>query len=130
MSRRLCCLPTVRDERGFTLIEVMAAATILVVALIPILLMFITSSKSTAKADYHSVGLNLAQARLEELRDVPYASVVSVNDPAIIVDGKTFARTVTVTTPETNLKQVVVVVSWTDAAGARSVSLSTYRANY
>ena len=40
-----------------------------------------------------------------------------------------FSRQVTVTTPYTNLKQVVVAVYWTTVGGETSVSLQTYRSN-
>ena len=71
----------------------------------------------------------LAQRRLEELRNVIYASLAneakaSVSSPS----GFTrFSREVTVTTPYTNLKQVVVTIYWTGVGGETNVTLQTYR---
>lgn len=115
------------DERGFTLIEVVTAMTLIVIALIPIMLMFNTGVRSTDKASYHSVALGLAQERIEQLRDTAYNDLASVTDSSITISGATFNRTVTVTTPESNLKKIVVNVSWTYNSANRSVSLTTYR---
>lgn len=71
----------------------------------------------------------LAHWRLEELRNVAYGSLASetradISSPS----GFTyFEREVTVTTPYTNLSQIVVTVYWTAAGGDASVSLQTYR---
>jgi hypothetical protein len=74
---------------------------------------------------------HLAQYRMEELRNVAYASLAdeakaSISSPT----GFTrFSREVTVTTPQTNLKQITVTVYWTTTGGETSVSLQTYRSN-
>ncbi len=71
----------------------------------------------------------LAHRRLEELRNVAYASLTSetradVSSPSGFTH---FEREVTVTTPYTNLRQLVVNVYWTTAGGDASVSVQTYR---
>ena len=77
------------------------------------------------------IATQLAQRRLEELRNTAYASVASeakasVSSPS----GFTrFSRQVTVTTPYANLKQIVVTVYWTLAGGEASLTLQTYRSN-
>jgi hypothetical protein len=73
----------------------------------------------------------LAQRRLEELRNTSYASLASESAAAVSTPSgySRFTRSVTVTTPQTNLKQIVVTVSWTAPGGTPSVSLSTYRSN-
>lgn len=130
LKRRSFSNNSIRDERGFTLIEVVMATSILVVALIPILLMFNTGVKATNKANYHSVALSLAQERVEQLRDSNYNDITSATDAAITIDLATFNRTLTVTEPESNLKQIIVTVSWTDLDQSQSVSLTTYRSRY
>ena len=73
----------------------------------------------------------LAQRRLEELHTTAYAGLsdeakASISSPS----GFTrFSRAVTVTTPYTNLKQIVVTVYWTGPGGETNVSLRTYRSN-
>ena len=75
------------------------------------------------------IASHLAFRRMEELHNVSYASVAtearaSVASPA---GFSRFDRAVTVTTPYTNLKQVVVTVYWQAPGGETNVSLQTYR---
>jgi hypothetical protein len=77
------------------------------------------------------IATSLAQRRLEELRNTAYAgladeSAASVSSPS---GYSRFTRSVTVTTPYTNLKQIVVTVSWSAPGGTTSVGLQTYRSN-
>ncbi|MBI4343164.1 MAG: hypothetical protein HY599_07335 [Candidatus Omnitrophica bacterium] len=73
----------------------------------------------------------LAQRRLEELRNTAYASLASESKASVSSPSGyiRFSREVTVTTPYTNLRQVVVTVYWTSAGGEASISLQTYRSN-
>jgi len=75
--------------------------------------------------------LYLAHRRLEELRNTSYGSLASEAKAAVTTPSgfSRFSREVTVTTPYTNLKQVVVTVSWTSPQGETNVSLQTYRSN-
>lgn len=76
------------------------------------------------------IATQLAQRRLEELRNVTYASLASEAKASLTSpSGFTrFSREVTVTTPYTNLKQIVVTVYWTGPGGETNVSMQTYRA--
>ena len=73
----------------------------------------------------------LAQRRLEELRNTAYGSLADESSASVSSPSgySQFNRSVTVTTPYTNLKQVVVTVSWSAPGGTTSVSLQTYRSN-
>ena len=77
------------------------------------------------------VAKHLAQRRLDELRNTAYASLASESKAAISspTGFSQFSRAVTLTTPYTNLKQVVVTVYWTAAGGETNVSLQTCRSN-
>ena len=85
------------------------------------------------QADGESVMIatQLAQRRLEELRNTAYASLTDESKASISSPSgfSRFSRQVTVTTPYTNLKQVVVTVYWTGAGGETNVSLQTRRSN-
>jgi hypothetical protein len=77
------------------------------------------------------LAMHLAQRRLEELRQTAYASVddeskASVSSPS---GFDQFSREVDVTTPYTDLKQIIVRVYWDAPGGETNVSLQTYRAN-
>jgi hypothetical protein len=87
-------------------------------------------------ADGESVltATHLAQRRLEELRNTAYGSLASESEARVASpSGFTrFCREVTMTTPYTNLRQLVVTVSWdppdcTTSSSNANVSLSTYR---
>ena len=74
---------------------------------------------------------SLAHYRLEELRNTAYGSLANETKASITSpSGFTrFSRAVTVTTPYTNLKQIVVTIYWNAPGGETSVALQTYRAN-
>lgn len=85
----------------------------------------------SADGESSLIALGLAQRRLEELRNTSYASLASESSATVSSPSgySRFTRSVTVTTPQTNLKQVVVTVSWAAPGGTASVSLQTYRSN-
>lgn len=73
----------------------------------------------------------LAQRRLEELRNVAYGDLADETKTAISSPSGfgQFSREVAITTPYTNLKQVVVTIYWNEANGETSIALRTYRSN-
>ena len=75
------------------------------------------------------IASHLAFSRMEELHNVTYASVATEARAAVASPAgfTRFERAVTVTTPYTNLKQVVVTVYWQAPGGETNVSLQTYR---
>ena len=77
------------------------------------------------------IATHLAQRRLEELRQTAYSSLSNASKASVSSPSgfSFFSRQVTVTTPYTNLKQVVVTVYWNAPGGETNVSLQTYRAN-
>ena len=77
------------------------------------------------------IATHLAQRRLEELRNTAYGSLANESKASVASpSGYTrFSREVTVTTPYTDLKQVVVTVYWNAPGGETSLSLRTYRSN-
>jgi hypothetical protein len=77
------------------------------------------------------LAMQLAQRRLEELYITAYGSLADESKASISSPSgfSRFSRQVAVTTPYTNLKQVVVTVYWTGPGGETSVSVRTYRSN-
>lgn len=59
-------------EEGYTLIEILIAITILAFGLMAVATMQVTAIKTNAKASNMSQGLTLAQAKVEELMNLPY----------------------------------------------------------
>ena len=73
----------------------------------------------------------LAQRRIEELRNTAYGSLADESKASVSSPSgyTTFSRQVTITTPYTNLKQIVVTVYWTYGGSESSLSLQAYRSN-
>jgi Tfp pilus assembly protein PilV len=64
------------DERGFTLIEVMVAATVLIVGVLGVLTMLDTANKTSARTKAREGAVNLAREAIEAVRAVPYPDLV------------------------------------------------------
>lgn len=117
--------------RGFTLLEMMLAIVLFAVGTLAVMELFHRAQAGSSDGENVLVATRLAQARMEELRNVAYASVASEAKAAIASPAgfSHFDREVAVTTPYANLKQVVVTVYWDAAGGETSVSLQTHRSN-
>jgi prepilin-type N-terminal cleavage/methylation domain-containing protein len=63
-------------ERGFTLIEVVVAATILVVGVLGLVTMLDGANRTTARTKAREAGVNLAREAIEAARAVPYPELV------------------------------------------------------
>lgn len=64
-----------RDQRGFTLVEVVAAVAVLFVVSMGTLGALTYSARSTNASTMRSSALNLANQRLEQMRNMPYDSI-------------------------------------------------------
>lgn len=116
-------------SRGMTLLEVMLALAIFAAGTVAVVELFQMAQWGSTEAENALLATQLAQARMEELRNVAYASLAneakaSVSSPA---GFSRFSRDVTVTMPYTNLKLIVLTVYWTGTGGETNVSLSSYR---
>jgi prepilin-type N-terminal cleavage/methylation domain-containing protein len=122
---------TRRNQRGFSLMEVLLALVLFATATVASMELIQRGQAGARGGEEALIATHLAQRRMEELRNVAYASVASESLAGISSPSgySRFSRQVTVTTPYTNLKQVVVTVSWTTQGGTASVSLRTFRSN-
>ena len=118
-----------RKLSGFTLLEMLLAVVLFAVGSVVMLDLLHRAQAGSTGGENVLIATHLAAHRMEELRNMAYASLANearaaVSDPT----GFTrFERAVTVTTPYTNLRQVVVTVYWQAPGGETSVSLQTYR---
>lgn len=111
-----------RRAAGFTLIEIVIAASLLSVALLAIAGMFPMGYRDIHTSGDLTKAVALAQQKMEQLKNLGYSSVSGGSDnPA---GG--FARTWTVTTPFTGVKMLTVTV--TLPVTNKQVQLQTYLA--
>ena len=116
------------NNKGFSLLEVLVATLLVGIGMFSIMEALNRGYLGAGQAEDYSVALSLTQEKLEELRDLPYASVVS--SPKAGVSGfSSFEREVTISTPLSNLKLIVVKTFWKVPNGEDQISLTTYRLN-
>lgn len=110
-----------RENRGFTLVEIMIAIFILSFALLVMAQMQIMAIRGNAFANKTTTAVTRAQDMIEQLKGLSYNLVVSGSDSSGV-----YTRTWTVQddTPANDLKTVTVNVSWQDTS-SHQVSLDT-----
>ena len=114
------------SKKGFTLIEIMVALAILAIAALGIFTAYTTSFQAMADAKYRTVATNIAQKKLEEIKNsvsvaYPYYSIETQE-----VNEKTYTIVMATNSIEDNLEQVYVTVSWKDRNGnEKNVQLET-----
>jgi len=117
-------------KQGFTLIELLIAIILAATGLMVLMQLMGVAIFADSDLEYSLTSLNLANEKLEELKDSDYSSVASATESSI--SGFSFVddRIVTVSEVNTDLKDVQVEVRWTQKGGQQSVNVRTYIANY
>jgi prepilin-type N-terminal cleavage/methylation domain-containing protein len=117
-------------KQGFTLIELLIAIVLAASGLMALMQLIGVAIFADSDLEYSLTALNLANEKLEELKDSDYSSVTSATESSI--SGFPFAddRVVTVSEVNTDLKDVQVEVRWTQKGGQQSIQLRTYIADY
>ena len=118
----------IKSKRGFTLLELLL--TLLLITSSFVALSAAVSSGLFASADNESilVATRLTQEKMEELKNKRYASVAA-EAKAAVTGFSAFQRDVTVSVPQSDLKQVTVTVYWTMKGDELSTNLVTYVSN-
>ncbi len=116
--------------RGFTLIELLIVVAFFSAGAVTLLQVFSTSLYGGAENENTLVATALAQEKMEEIRNEPYASVLP-ESRAQVPNYTFFDRQVVVddNTPASNMKRVTVNVYWNERSGDVTVSLVTYVSN-
>jgi prepilin-type N-terminal cleavage/methylation domain-containing protein len=119
-----------KNEKGFTLIELMVTVFILCFVLLAMGAHIGLVMKTTLKDKQITAGSALLQDKMEGFKRVPYTSIATdANGDTKTAFGSTFTRTWTVTSvfngvTVPNMKQVQVVVSWQGGTVAGSTVIS------
>ncbi len=105
-----------RNAKGFSVVEVLIAASILAVALLGITSLFSTAYSNVGYAGRRTAAVALANQKIEELRDGIFPPSTA-GSPETINGLYTRSWTVTVTGAPSQVATTTVTVSWSDAAG-------------
>ena len=119
-------------KRGFSLLEVLIGMVILAIALASAFALSVTTSRHTAANRNMAAAANLAEYKIEELRNASTPALVSGADTTMLnalgeadaAGNYSRAWVVTADTPEAGLYSVVVSVSWSELGQTRTYSLS------
>lgn len=118
----------IKNNDGFTLIEIMIAVFLLTTALLATVALTTTIIKSNALSQTATTATTLAKDKIEDLKATAYASLSGGTDSwnaAGTASGTYYTRTWTVTGTSPNPKTITVTVNW---PGNRSRQLKTIRA--
>ena len=119
------------NKTGFSLAEMVIVLIFVTAGFLPLMLLFsngIVTSSNTSKS---LEAVQLAQQTMEQLKNISWSNIVNSSEASGTIFGyPSFTRSVSAAEPNTNLKDVVVTVSWQTGAVSDSLSLETYFANY
>jgi len=124
----------ISQKKGFTLIELMLALTILIFVVLGTSSTIINVARIAANARKTTLASDLCQSKIEEIRSFGYnANFLNSEEPNIDAEGNSggiFTRTVTDSNgPIPNTKSITVTVSWTDFIKTHEVIIPTIIAN-
>jgi len=120
-----------QKAKGFTLIELLIAIVLIVVGLVTLMGIMSVGMCADAALEYRLTALNLANEKIEELKDTAFGSISDGNEPGSAIGFDWVdQRIVDVNEVKTGLKDVQVEVRWTQKGGQQSIKVRTYIADY
>lgn len=120
----------VLQNNGFTLVEVLSAVLLLSIGLLAVLTAARAARDIQQRALYLSIGRNIAQAKIDNIRSAPIESINSmgntVSDPSL-PKGNTIITQVSryPDYSETNIYKAAVTVAWPEQKGIRKIYYET-----
>ena len=119
-----------KSAAGYSLIEVLIGMMILSIAIGSAFSLSVSVNRTMLTNQRITAASNLAEYKLEELRNLPYIGIIDGADTGTLdaygVSPGRFTRswTVATDTPETGLKSVTVTVTWPQWSDTRSYSMT------
>ncbi len=121
-----------RRQDGFTLLEVLVAASLFAIVLLVMPNLLLSTIQADLRARDVTTAMNLAQDELEKLRSEPYAAVTTGVDPSPLNENGSaggalamFRREWSVSAgPAAGTKEVAVTIDWMHL-GSQHVELRT-----
>lgn len=132
-------------KQGFTLIEVLIAIILIVSGLVVLMQVMSVAIFADSTLEYRLTALNLANEKLEELKDDGYshANLDPASSPftEAFISGFNFVdqrqwtvdyvdANLSTSVSDTGLKDVTVQVQWTQKGGTQSVAVETLIGDY
>lgn len=119
-----------RARDGFTLIEIMVATLLLLVAMAGFVPFFLQGLNQSTLARYRSVATNIARQRMEQVRQLDYREVsqetlIARFGTTDVMRGTTFTTSYIVADASSGLKNVTVSVTWAAPPVPSPVSVTT-----
>ena len=118
---------SIKSEEGFTLIETIVALVVLSVGLVALAGLQISTIRGNTLSKRMTTAVSIANARVEQIKNMPYADIQSESSTQVIESNMNFTRQVTVANdnPLTNTKTVNVTVTWKNGSKSYTVPIST-----
>jgi prepilin-type N-terminal cleavage/methylation domain-containing protein len=115
----------VKDEKGFTLIEVLAAIVIVSILALSIYMAISTSTKVLVLTDKQETAKDLAASDMEYIRSLPYSGTYTLPAPSAAYSN--YSQSVLVTFLRTNEQRIDITITW----GGKTVFILTdFRVSY
>ena len=116
-------MPGLGNNKGFTLVEIMIAIFILVIALLGLISVTVMVIKGNSFSKTMTTATTLAKDKMEQLKNTGYDSSPGGPETAESIYTRTW--TVTPNDPAPNMKKIVVTVTWDWQGTTRNVTLMT-----
>jgi type IV pilus assembly protein PilV len=115
-------------KAGFALLEILISILLFSAGVIGLVDLYGTALDSGLDAEQTAIAVQLSQKRMEEIRNLAYASIVNESKTALSSPFTAYSRSVTATEigSPAGLKQVTVTVFWYFKGRETSISLVTY----
>ena len=114
---------SVKEQDGFTLIEILVAISIFTFAVLGLAAGTISVTRTNQNSHLNASAINLAQAKLEDLRAMTTTAFSGLSCPSAtpcsdtaVASGTTFNRQwwITTNSPVTGVNKIDVSIAWTD----------------
>ena len=115
----------VHDEKGFTLIEVLAALVITSILALSIYMAISTSTRVLVLTNTQETAKDLAASDMEYIRSLPYSGTYTLPAPSVAYTN--YSQSVLVTFLRINEQRIDINITW---GGKTVFTLTDFRVNY
>lgn len=122
-GKKAMTITGLHNHKGFTLVEIMVAMAILMIALLSLVSVTVMVIKGNSFSKTMTTAMTLARDSLEQLKNTGYNSLAGGTDTV----GSIYTRTWTVTrdSPAVDMTTIEVVVQWNWQGAVRNATLRT-----